>query len=36
VQAAWKVITGEIDTLISSHEAEDLVEEAAAQADKEG
>lgn len=36
LQAAWKVITGEIDTIISSHEAEDLVEEAAARADKEG
>ena len=36
VQVAWKVITGEIDTIISSHEAEDLVEEAASQADKEG
>ncbi len=36
LQAAWKVITGEIDTLISGHEAEDLVEEAAAKADKEG
>jgi C4-dicarboxylate transporter DctQ subunit len=36
LQAAWKVITGEIDTIISGHEAEDLVEEAAAKADKEG
>jgi len=32
-QAAWKVITGEIDTVIASHEAEDLIEEAAARAD---
>lgn len=36
LQAAWKVITGEIDSIISGHEAEDLVEEAAAKADKEG
>ena len=36
IQAAWKVMTGEIDSVIASHEAEDLVEEAAAQADKEG
>jgi C4-dicarboxylate transporter DctQ subunit len=36
LQAAWKVITGEIDTIISGHEAEDLVEEAATKADKEG
>jgi C4-dicarboxylate transporter DctQ subunit len=35
LQAAWKVITGEIDSIITSHEAEDLVEEAAAQAKKE-
>ena len=35
LQAAWKVITGEIDSIISGHEAEDLVEEAAAKADKE-
>ena len=35
LQAAWQVITGEIDIIIASHEAEDLVEEAAAQADKE-
>lgn len=36
LQAAWKVITGELDTIIAGHEAEDLVEEAAARADKEG
>jgi C4-dicarboxylate transporter DctQ subunit len=36
IQAAWKVMTGEADRVIASHEAEDLVEEAAAQADKEG
>ncbi len=35
LQAAWKVITGEIDTIIAGHEAEDLVEEAAATADRE-
>ncbi|MDH3472464.1 MAG: TRAP transporter small permease [Rhodospirillales bacterium] len=35
VQAAWRVITGEIETVIASHEAEDLVEEAAARADRE-
>ena len=34
-QAAWKVFTGEIDSVIAGHEAEDLVEEAAAKADKE-
>jgi len=36
IQAAWKVMTGEADSVIASHEAEDLVEEAAAQADQEG
>ena len=35
IQAAWRVMTGEVDSVIASHEAEDLVEEAAAQADKE-
>jgi C4-dicarboxylate transporter DctQ subunit len=35
VQTAWRVVTGEIDSMISGHEAEDLVEEAAAKADKE-
>ena len=35
LQAAWKVITGEIDTIIAGHEAEELVEEAAAKADRE-
>ena len=35
LQAAWGVITGEIDTIIAGHEAEDLVEEAAAKADRE-
>lgn len=35
-QAAWQVFTGKSDTIIASHEAEDLVEEAAAKADREG
>ena len=35
-QAAWKVLTGAADSVIASHEAEEMVEEAAAQADKEG
>ena len=36
LQVAWKVITGEADMIIASHEAEELVEEAAAKADREG
>ncbi len=36
LQVAWKVITGEADTIIASHEVEELVEEAAAKADREG
>ncbi len=36
VQLAWQVLTGELDRIIVSHEAEDMVEEAAASADKEG
>ncbi len=36
VQAAWQVLTGRADSIIASHEAEDLVEEAAAKADREG
>ncbi len=36
VQTAWKVVTGDLDRIIASHEAEDLVEEAAARADREG
>lgn len=36
IQAAWKVLTGEIDSIIAGHEAEDLVEEAAVRADREG
>ena len=35
VQLAWKVITGQTDTIIATHEAEELVEEAAAKADRE-
>jgi C4-dicarboxylate transporter DctQ subunit len=35
-QVAWQVLKGEADSIIASHEAEDLVEEAAAKADKEG
>ena len=36
LQLGWKVVTGELDRVIVSHEAEDMVEEAAAKADKEG
>ena len=36
VQLAWKVIAGQTDRIIASHEAEELVEDAAAKADKEG
>ena len=36
VQTAWKVMTGELDTIIASHEAEDLMEEVAAEAKKGG
>ena len=36
LQLAWQVLAGETDRLIASHEAEELVEEAAARADKEG
>ncbi len=32
LQAAWRIFKGETDRLIASHEAEELVEEAAAQA----
>ena len=35
LQLAWKVVTGETDRIIASHEAEELVEEAAAKADRE-
>lgn len=30
VQTAWKVLTGELDTVIAGHEAEDLIEEVVA------
>jgi len=36
IQAALQIFKGESDRLIASHEAEELVEEAAAQAKKEG
>jgi C4-dicarboxylate transporter DctQ subunit len=36
VQAALQIFRGESDRLIASHEAEELVEEAAAKAEKEG
>ena len=36
IEAGWKIWTGEATLLIASHEAEDLVEEAAAKAVKEG
>ncbi|MEZ5933479.1 MAG: TRAP transporter small permease [Alphaproteobacteria bacterium] len=36
VQAAWQILKGESDRLIASHEAEDLVEEAAANVKREG
>jgi hypothetical protein len=32
---AWQVITGETDSIIASHEAEELVEEAAAKAGRD-
>jgi len=35
LQAAWQVLTGEADSVIASHEAEDLVEEVAAPADRQ-
>ncbi len=35
-QVAWQVLTGKTDVIIASHEAEEMVEEAAAKADKEG
>jgi len=35
LQVAWKVVSGQTDTIIASHEAEELVEEAAAKADRE-
>ena len=36
LQAAWRIWTGQIDSIIAGHESEDLVEEAAARADREG
>ena len=36
VQVAWKVITGELETISAGHEAEDLLEEVAAKAQREG
>jgi len=35
-QAGWRVWTGVQDSIIASHEAEEIVEEAAAKADREG
>jgi C4-dicarboxylate transporter DctQ subunit len=35
VQAGWHLFTGQIDTIIAGHEAEELVEEASHQAEKE-
>jgi C4-dicarboxylate transporter DctQ subunit len=36
LQAAWQIFRGETDRLIASHEAEELVEEAASKAKREG
>lgn len=36
VQAAWRVLTGRTDAIIASHEASELIEEAAAKAGREG
>jgi len=36
IQVAWKVVTGEMEMIIASHEAEDLMEEVAAEAKKGG
>ncbi len=36
LQAGWRVWTGEQGLIIASHEAEDMVEEAAAKAEREG
>ena len=35
LQAGWHLFTGKIDTIIASHEAEEMVEEASANADRE-
>ncbi len=34
-QLAWQVVSGQTDTIIASHEAEEMLEEASARADKE-
>ena len=34
-QTAWKIFTGQVDSIIAGHEAEELVEEAAAKVEKE-
>ena len=36
IQVAWQVLSGEAEMIIASHEAEELVEDATAKADKEG
>jgi len=36
MQLAWRIATGEMDRIIAGHEAEDLVQEAAAKAKREG
>ncbi len=35
IQLAWQILRGETDMIIASHEAEELVEEASAKADRE-
>jgi C4-dicarboxylate transporter DctQ subunit len=35
LQACWHLFTGQIDTIIASHEVEEMVEEASAHADRE-
>jgi TRAP-type C4-dicarboxylate transport system permease small subunit len=35
LQACWHLFTGKIDTIIASHEVEEMVEEASAHADRE-
>ncbi len=35
IQLAWQVISGQTDIIIASHEAEEMLEEASARADKE-
>jgi len=35
LEVGWKVVTGQLDRIIASHEAEDLIEEAAARAGRE-